>query len=383
MAQLLRAAGSACAVLIASLAYCADVYRAALFNGHDLDGWQVSDCAVAVEGGLLVLTGGDGFVRSNERHGDFVLDLDWRARRAANYDSGIYIRADLPPAGKPWPSRHQVNLKQGAEGNIATLKGATSSGLVKSCDWNHFKLTVVGDTAALEINGQKAWKVSGLASADGYIGLQSEVDGGGQFEFRNIEVTDLDFKPLFNGKDLAGWTGDTSGYFVEDGSLVSRPLSGGKLYTEGEFADFSFRFDFKLSEGGNNGVGIRTPLVGDPAYVGMEIQILDDSSGRYKSIKPWQVHGSIYGVAGAKTGHLKPVGQWNHEEIIARGRQVTVILNGVTILDVNIDEASSPKTLDGKDHPGLARKDGHIGFLGHGARIEFRDMRVRDYAAAK
>jgi hypothetical protein len=376
-----RAVAAACAVLTATIAWAqgAEAYHAALFNGIDLDGWQVTSCQAAVENGLLVLKAGDGFVRTNERHGDFVLELEWRARRAANYDSGIYIRAELPPDGKPWPTRHQVNLKQGAEGNVATLKGATSSGLVKSGAWNHFKLTVVGDTAELEINGQKAWKVSGLEAADGYIGLQAEVDGGGQFEFRNLEITDLDFKPLFNGKDLAGWTGDTPGYLVEDGSLVSRPASGGKLYTESQHADFSFRFDFKLSEGGNNGVGIRTPLAGDPAYVGMEIQILDDSATRFRSIQPWQTHGSIYGVVAAKPGHLKPLGQWNHEEIISRGRQVTVILNGTVIVDANIDQAGTPKTLDGKPHPGLARSEGHIGFLGHGARIEFRNMRVKDF----
>ncbi len=271
-------------------------------------------------------------------------------------------------------------MKQGGEGNLLGLAGGTSTGLVKPGEWNHFKLTVVGDTASLEINGSKAWKTSGLQNADGYIGLQSEVDGGGQFEFRNFELTDLDFKPLFNGKDLSGWQGDTAGYSVEDGALVCRKDGGGNLFTDSQHADFSFRFDFKLTSGGNNGVGIRTPTKGDPAYVGMEIQILDDSADRYRSIQPWQAHGSIYGVVAAKHGFQRPVGEWNHEEIIARGRQIVVILNGTTIVDANIDEASREKTLDGKPHPGLARADGHIGFLGHGARIEFRNMRVKDFA---
>ena len=72
----------------------------------------------------------------------------------------------------------------------------------------------------------------------------------------------------------------------------------------------------------------------------------------------------------AKRGYQKPVGEWNHEEIIAQGRQITVILNGATIVDADIDEASKSGTLDGKDHPGLKRDKGHIGFLGHGAKIE-------------
>ena len=353
-------------------------YRAKLSGGPTLDTWVVTGCDVGVEDGVIRLRGGDGFVRTLERHGDFELQLDWRALRESNYDSGIYVRADLPPEGKPWPTRYQINLKQGGEGNLLGLSGAQSKGLIKPGEWNHFKITVRGNTAALEINGQPAWKASGLENADGYIGLQSEVDGGGQFEFKNIELVDLDFKPLFNGRDTAGWTGGTNDYEIKDGSLVSLPLGRRNLYTEAEYGDFSFRFSFKLTPGANNGVGIRAPLTGDSAYQGMEIQILDDSSERYKSIQPYQAHGSIYGIVPAKPGALKPVGEWNHEEIIARGRHVTVILNGKTIVDADLDEATKDGTLDHKDHPGLKRDRGHIGFLGHGARIEFRDMRIKE-----
>lgn len=353
-------------------------YSSSLFNGKDLDGWQVTGCETAVEDGLLVLKAGDGFVRTNERHGDFVLELDWRARRPSKYDSGIYIRADLPEEGKPWPSRYQINLLEGKEGNLLGVAGAESKGLAKPGDWNHFKITVVGDTAALEINGKPAWKASGIANANGYIGLQSEVDGGGQFEFRNIKLTDLDYKPLFNGRDLAGFTGDTTGYKVVDGVIVSPTSGSGRLYTADEYSDFSFRFDFKLTPGGNNGVGIRAPLEGDAAYVGMEIQILDNDADVYKDIQPYQAHGSVYGIVPAKRGYLKPVGEWNHEEIIAKGRHITVVLNGTTIVDADIDEASKNGTLDHKEHPGLKRDKGHIGFLGHGAKIEFRDLRIKD-----
>ncbi|MEX2113157.1 MAG: DUF1080 domain-containing protein [Pirellulales bacterium] len=380
--SLLRAACGAAGLMLGGVLVAADApgFQAALFNGRDFDGWQVTGCEAVVEDGLLVLKAGDGFVRTNERHGDFVLELDWKARRASKYDSGIYIRADLPAEGKPWPSRYQINLLEGKEGNINGLAGAESKGLARPGEWNHFKITVVGDTAALEINGTPAWKATGLENADGYIGLQSEVDGGGQFEFREIKLTDLDYQPLFNGRDLAGWTGDTSGYKVVDGVIVSPTTGSGRLFTADEYSDFSFRFDFKLTPGGNNGVGIRTPLEGDPAYVGMEVQILDNDAEVYKSIQPYQAHGSVYGIVPAKTGYLKPVGEWNHEEIIANGRHVTVILNGTTIVDANIDDAAKSGTLDGKDHPGLKRDQGHIGFLGHGAKIEFKNLRIKDLA---
>jgi hypothetical protein len=353
-------------------------YKTSLFNGKNLDGWKVTGCEPVVEDGLLILNGPDGWLRTNEEHGDFVLELDWRARKSEGYDSGIYIRAAEPAAGKPFPARYQINLKQGAEGNLLGVDGATTKGLVKPGEWNHFKITVVGDTAELEINGQPAWKASGLEAADGYVGIQSEVPLGGQFEFRNIELTDLDYTPLFNGSDLAGWTGDTRGYAVEDGAIVCRPI-GGRLFTADEYGDFSFRFDFKMSAHGNNGVGIRSPLKGDPAYVGLEIQVLDDHSEKYAAtIKPWQAHGSIYGIVPAKRGFQKPLGEWNHEEIIAQGRHITVILNGETIVDANLDEATKDGTLDGKEHPGQTNERGHIGFLGHGARVEFKNVRIKN-----
>lgn len=184
------------------------------------------------------------------------------------------------------------------------------------------------------------------------------------------------FIPLFNGKDLTGWTGSLHGYAVQDGTLICLKKGGGLLHTEEQYADFHLKFEFKLEPNGNNGVGIRF-TGGNPAYSGMEIQILDNYGSHYKHLQPYQYHGSIYGVVPAKRGYEKPPGQWNSEEIIAKGRHVTVILNGVTIVDADLDEASKNGTMDHKSHPGLKNKQGYIGFLGHGARVEFRNIRVK------
>jgi len=188
------------------------------------------------------------------------------------------------------------------------------------------------------------------------------------------------FEPLFNGRDLSGWTGATDSYFAEDGKIVIHPKkgSGGNLYTVGEYSDFVLRFEFKLTPGANNGLGIRCPMPGHASIEGMELQILDNTAEVYKDLQPYQYHGSIYGVVPAKRGYLKPVGEWNYEEVIAKGKQITVKLNGVTIVDADIEKASTPKTMDGKDHPGLKRKKGHIAFLGHGSHIEFRNIRIRE-----
>lgn len=190
------------------------------------------------------------------------------------------------------------------------------------------------------------------------------------------------FVPLFNGKDMTGWVGNTKGYYADGkGNMVCDPKKeGGNVYTEKEYANFVLRFEFKLSPGANNGLGIRAPLKGDAAYVGMELQILDDTAEKYKNIQPWQRHGSIYGIAAAKTGHLKPVGEWNSEEVIADGRHITVKLNGTTIVDVeNLDTVETPHPR--KDHPGLNNEKGHIGFLGHGDPLEFRNIRIKELPA--
>jgi hypothetical protein len=202
------------------------------------------------------------------------------------------------------------------------------------------------------------------------------------------------FTTLFNGKDLTGWvygrrangaenkTG--KGYQVDNGVLFTTKDDGGNLYTEKEYADFVLRFDFKLTPNANNGIGIRAPLEGDAAYVGMEIQVLDDSGSDYTKLKPAQYHGSIYQIFPARRGHQRPVGDWNSEEITAKGRQITVKLNGVTITEGNLDDVKDEGILSKhrdmskpEGSRGIANTKGHIGFLGHGAHVEFRNIRIK------
>ena len=210
-----------------------------------------------------------------------------------------------------------------------------------------------------------------LLAAAAFTGAQQEA-----------AATEEGFTPLFNGKDLTGWVYASGkpvgkGYQVKDGVLFCTDDDGGNLFTEKEYADFAFRFEFKLEASGNNGVGIRSPLKGDPAYVAMEIQILDDNGKQWNNkLRPAQYHGSIYDVVPAKKGALKPAGEWNSEEIIAKGRQITVKLNGQTIVDANLDEIKDEAVL--KKHPGLKNTSGHIGFLGHGSHVEFRNIRIKE-----
>ncbi len=189
------------------------------------------------------------------------------------------------------------------------------------------------------------------------------------------------FISLFNGTDLSGWMGSTGGYTVEDGNLVCLEKGGGTLLTMHRFSDFVLHFDFRMPKGANNGLAIRTPAEGNPAYVGMELQIIDNDG--YKEVhnyelQPWQVHGSIYGCVPAKTGALKPCGEWNHQEVRAVGSRITVVLNDQTIVDADVDALTATADGGGLDkHPGLKRRTGHIGWLGHGAKIDFKGIRIK------
>lgn len=187
------------------------------------------------------------------------------------------------------------------------------------------------------------------------------------------------FTSLFDGKSLAGWKligQHGEGYVIKDGVLVCPKTGGGNLFTEKEYANFVFRFEFRLEAGSNNGVGIRAPLAGDAAYVGMEIQVLDDTTKKYGQLRPEQYHGSIYDVVAARVGAQKPVGEWNSEEIRAEGRRIKVTLNGQVIVDADLNTVTDPKVV--QKHPGLFRDKGHIGFLGHNEYVEFRNIRIQD-----
>ncbi len=199
--------------------------------------------------------------------------------------------------------------------------------------------------------------------------------------------SESDFISLFDGQTLNGWTlkgGHGAGYGVTNGVIYCARGGGGNLFHEKEFDDFVLRFDFKLEDGSNNGIGIRAPLDGDAAYAGMEIQILEEGAalrGKWGKLRDEQYHGSVYDCIAAKRGALKKPGEWNTEEITAQGRHIKVVVNGQTIVDADLNSVTDPEKV--RKHPGLFRERGHIGFLGHGDYLEFRNIRVKPLPRAE
>jgi hypothetical protein len=181
----------ACATLLSATAQTAGE-RVSLFDGKTLDGWSLLKCEAKVDGGDILIQGGNGLIQTANKYGNFVLEFEWKALAEDKWDSGVYFRYDSVPANDPWPKRYQVNLRKGMEGNVEGIKDATSKGMIKAGEWNTFKLTVQDKKLDLQINGSQAWKGEGLEGPEsGFIALQAEVPNGGQHRFRNIYITEM------------------------------------------------------------------------------------------------------------------------------------------------------------------------------------------------
>ena len=354
--------------------------RLSLFNGENLDGWHVTGCQAAVENGLIVLQEGNGLVRTDHQYRDFILELSWRARKDDKWDSGIYIRANLPSEGRPWPDKYQINLKQGDDANLVGFPMGRSTGLVRPGEWNHLKVTVIGTKAALEINGKRAWEVDGIAQREGYVGLQCEVPGGGQYEFKDLYVTELGYESLFDGKSLSGWEGageDASACWqVEDGLLMCTGKKGPWLRSRQQYADFDLRLDYKLSPGGNSGVYVRVPADGNHHgdNSGVEIQILDDKAEKYKELKEYQYTGGVYDIAGPTQKVGRDAGVWNSLEISVRGMHYVIVHNGVMIVDADAEEFPDLK---------VRRLEGFLGLQNHSEQVWYRNVRIAQLTEGK
>jgi hypothetical protein len=146
-----------------------------LFDGKTLEGWKIVTCEAEVVDGAILLKAGNGFLQAEKQYGDFILECDWKALNTEMWDSGIYFRAGDPVGKFPWPKQHQVNMRKGQEGAIGGVDKGKVSALYKPGEWNHFKLTVKGETAELEFNGKKAWTRKGITPAKGNLCLQAEV----------------------------------------------------------------------------------------------------------------------------------------------------------------------------------------------------------------
>jgi hypothetical protein len=402
----------------------------ALFNGRDLSGWhgmghfdprklaamndeqrlekRAADMIGVqehwtVEDGQLINDGRGPYLTTDREFGDIELWVDYKTVPKA--DSGIYLRAtpqvqiwDYTEEGGKW----SIGADKGSGGLWNNSAGAAGKDPLVLADkpfgqWNRLRILQVGARTTVYLNDQLVvdhaimenfWDRRAPLFARGPIQLQTH---GGEIRWRNLFVREIPpdeaneilgqrgdegFVSLFNGLDLSGWSGAVASYEVRDGAIVCRPSMGGTLYTEEEYGDFVARLEFRLPPGGNNGLAIRYPGAGDPAYAGMcELQVLDSEHPRYANLDPRQYHGSVYGIVAAHRGFLRPTGQWNFQEVTVQGSKIRVELNGNVILDADVGQVS--EFMGNRPHAGKDLPQGHFGFAGHSDPVEFRQVRIR------
>jgi hypothetical protein len=175
---------------------------------------------------------------------------------------------------------------------------------------------------------------------------------------------------------LFGWQqmgGPIDAWRFEGGVLYCGGKGGGWLSTIDRYDDFELSLEFRVPAGGNGGVFLRAPHDGDPAYTGMEIQLLDDNAPQYAVLRATQYTGSIYDVQAPSQRVGKPAGEWQSMFIRCKGRRVKIWLNDKTIVDANLDSFDRKY----QTHPGLTREGGYIGLQDHGSRLAFRNIWIK------
>ncbi len=407
----------------------------AIFNGTNLDGWYGHGTkdprtlwAMApeelaahkaktheelkkhwrCENGELVNDGHGLYATTYKDYGDFELLLEYATVPKA--DSGIYLRGipqvqiwDYTKEGGKW----SIGADKGSGGLWNNPKGAPGKDPLVLADkpfgeWNAFRIVMVGERVTVFLNGKLVvdhaplhnyFNRAGRAFPKGPIQLQTH---GGEIRWRNIFIReiapaeandilraggigkkpDAGFTSIFNGVDFSGWLGPVIRNSVKDGAILS---SHGTIYTTETYGDFIMRLEFKLPAGGNNGLAIRYPGSGDAAYAGLcELQILDNTHPTYKDLDPRQFHGSAYSMAAAHRGYLRPVGQWNYQEVTVKGFAITVELNGTRILDTDISTLDPTNFMkEPGQYRGLNRTSGYVGFAGYGMPVHFRKIQIK------
>ncbi|MDB5302274.1 MAG: hypothetical protein JWO87_3937 [Phycisphaerales bacterium] len=353
--------------------------------------------------GEIVSDGHGVFLATGKDYGDFEFYVDW-LMVSHNGDSGVYLRGY--PQVQVWDPDNAREVGNGANKGSGALwnNNADNPGkwpLVRADNpvgqWNTFRIKMIGSRVWVWLNGKPTvdgqildnyFDRSRPVLPTGPIELQTH---GSEIRFRNIYAREIPtteanatldklastgFESIFNGKDLTGWAGPVDEYQVHEGAIMCKPGKGGTLHTEQEYGDFEARLEFKLPPGGNNGLAIRYPGHGDTAYEGMcELQILDDTATKYKALDPRQYCCSVYGVVPAKTGYLRPLGEWNYEHVVIKGHTIKVELNGNIVTEADVSTVH--EFMANSKHPGLMRTKGSFGFAGHNDPVEFRNIRIK------
>ncbi len=384
-----------------------------LFNGKDLKGWkglvanppkrasmspeelkkaqQEADKLMRkhwkVVDGILYFDGAGSHLCTVKDYRDFEMYVDWKIEKHG--DSGIYLRG--APQVQIWDPA-DGEMQSVGSGGLFNNKIHADKPLVKADkpvgEWNTFHIIMKGERVTVYLNDrlvvdnvimENYWERDKPIYPIGQIELQSHHT---PLYFRNIFIKELNppAEPLFNGrlfngKNLDGWEIVGNGKWnVKDGILYTDGGGGGWISTSRQFSDFKLELEFRVPENGNSGVFLRTPRKGNPAYVGMEIQVLDDYGSKYTKLHSWQYTGSVYNVQAPSKRATKHAGEWQKMEITCKGPHVKVLVNGVEVNNANLINHMDKV----KKHPGIKRRKGYIGLQNHSTKIEYRNIYLKE-----
>jgi hypothetical protein len=183
----------------------------------------------------------------------------------------------------------------------------------------------------------------------------------------NEEEREQGWIALFDGKTLNGWTvtgENKEGFQVRDGAITWVDRGGGSVRTRDRYDNFILRLEWKIAEGGNSGVYLRAPRAARASKIGLEVQLRGD----YGVAPSPDQTGAVYDVAAPRVNASRPAGEWNNMEVVLNGPRLTVVLNGDTIQDLNMDE---------HDELRYRLRRGFIGLQDHNSPVAFRNIRIK------
>jgi hypothetical protein len=352
-----------------------------LFDGETQYGWTAnSDANWAVKDGIIsVSEGKGGLLCTNSEFGDYRLKCDFRAPEKTN--SALFLRTlfkpkslktdcyelNIAPPDNPFPT-----------GGFVQREKATGAE-PKYDDWNTFDVLAEGAHFAVKLNGKVVLDYTdpGTPIRRGMIGLQLN---SGLAEFRNIKLKPLGLKPIFNGKDLTGWTpapGNKSEFTVTPQGWLNVKNGRGALESADKFGDFVLQFD-AITNAKNLNSGVFFRSIPGQFVNGYECQIHNGFKDGDRTKPVDGGTGAIYRRENARQIVAEDQ-QWFTQTLVASGKHMACWVNGTLVSDFtdNRPEHENPRE-------GSRTVAGTFQLQGHDPKtdVSFRNLRAIETSTA-
>jgi hypothetical protein len=352
-----------------------------LWDGETLFGWEPHGSGVwrIANGALIADSPEGGWLGTTSSFADFILKVEFRT--AAESNSGIFLRSARE--GAPHLTGYELQIYDSHPagyntGSLVNTAKASEAKIIPN-QWNSFEITAAGSHFVVVYNGQKVLDAADTKHAVGVIGLQ--YNRGQKIEFRNIKLRPLNLRPIFNGKDLTGWTRvdrpntkPVAEWSVRDG-LIHADKGPGQLETDLTWDDFILQLDIRCNSSSqwhhpSSGIFFRGEK--GKFWSGYESQIRNEFKEGNRAAAVDYGTGGIYRLQAARRV-VSSDNEFFTNTIIAQGRQISVWVNGILVSNYN---DTRPEGADARIHARLA--PGPIALQAHdlSTNLDFRNLRI-------